>query len=154
MFALALLASLCSVSTLPSALPAPPPPVVEVKLKWNHKPYALDALPEELGPGPAAAAGVWADWVAGHGYQMHLDPSGRVLLISSKKNSKVRRQLKLIADVSKLFDDLLPAPPRAEPKAPGGEGEGLGRFVQGDDEIPEDPDGGPVGWLDGVKPPE
>lgn len=124
----------------------------EPSLKWKGKSIALDALPAELGPGPAAAAGAWAGWVDDHGYQMHLDPLGRVLLISSKKNGKVKRQLKLIADTSKLFDKLWPAPARvAEEPVPDQHELRAPRGTQ-DDELPEDPGGAAGRWLEDEAP--
>jgi hypothetical protein len=117
-------------------------------LEWKSRSYDLEDLPEELGPGPAAAAGAWADWVLEHNYQMHLDADGRVLLISSKKNRKWKRQLRLIAETSELFDELLPLPSREEAQDAADEPQ-----PEDGEPLPEDPEGGPVGWGSGGSKP-
>jgi hypothetical protein len=113
------------------------------QIQWKGRPYTHATLPETLGQGPPAAVLAWAPWTLGHGYRMDLVDDGRLLLISPEKNGKLGRQLELIKQTQKLFDELVPAPPREEvvadepdaaPTEPGAE-------------LPEDPDGGPVGWL-------
>jgi hypothetical protein len=136
------LAMLLSVVPAAPALSAVHAELEEATVRWGKKDYTVDALPAELGPGPAAAVGVWADWVLAHDYRMDLDPEGRVLLISSKKNGKLKRQLQLVASTSKRFDELFPAPPRLPQTAAGGD-EAPRSWQEGGDEIPEDPGGLP-----------
>jgi hypothetical protein len=143
------LALLLTAATLP--LPAGRARGGEVSVHWGKKSYTLEELPPELGPGPAVAVGAWADWVESHDYRMDLDPEGRVLLISSRKNGKVKRQLQLIASTSERFDELFPAPPKSDP-APAA-GDGAPRSWQDDGEIPEDPGGAPP-WGGGEARPQ
>jgi len=121
-------------------------PTGTFKVQWRGKGYALEDIPQELGVGPPAAVEVWIDWATAHDYQMNLNDDGRVLVVSPKGNGKLRRQLKLVKETSELFDKLLPAPPRKEPEPePEPELEEPDEPAEG--EIPEDPEGGRVGWL-------
>ncbi len=130
--------------------PAAPPEddlsqaLAEVRVHHAGKTYRGDALPESIGKGPPAAVEAWAAWTLEHGYRMDLVGDGRVLLVSREKSRKRGRQLKLIAETEALFDELVPAPPREEPPEPTEPAEEPG---PGDGELPEDPDGGPAGWL-------
>ncbi len=130
---------------LPSLL-APGPEEVEVT--WNGRPVAVTELPAELGPGPEAAATAWARWSEARGYRMFLDPTGRVLLVSSAGRRTVDHQLQLIEKTVTLFDELLPVPRdrEAEVVAAGSAGE-AGAGDDDPDELPEDPDGPPSGWA-------
>ncbi len=126
----------------------------EVLVVWNNKAYAPGELPAELGEGPAGAIEMWREWVLAHGYQMHLDKLGRILLISPEGNGRIKAQLKLVAQTSKAFDEIFPAPERVDedtPKESGPKTSPSGEVtdVEG---IPEDPEGGPVGWFDGSPP--
>lgn len=115
----------------------------DLSVRWKSRNYKGTALPEGLGEGPPAAIEAWAPWTVEHKYQMNLTDDARVLLISPQRNGKLSRQMELINETQRLFDKLVPEPKReplpkpgkdAEPKKPTG------------GEVPEDPEGGPVGW--------
>jgi hypothetical protein len=104
-------------------------------VEWKGSTYTLDRLPSEVGPGPAAAAETWADWVVEHDYRMHLSANARVLLIRSPSSGEWERQLELIGRTSVLFDELVPLPKRdADPPV----GDGRGVAAGGADGAPED----------------
>ena len=119
----------------------------EVRVQWQGKAYKGLELPESLGKGPPAAVEAWAEWVLEFDYRMDLTADGRLLLISPAKNGKLGRQLRLVDQTVELFDELVPAPPRDEvieepPEDEPEDGDDPGK----DGELPEDPEGGPVGW--------
>jgi len=130
-----------------TALLPPSLSVDEPRVRWNGESYPVADLPAELGPGPRSAIESWGAWSLAHGYEMTLDHDARVLLIAREGSGKLARQLELIAETTGLFDELLPAPPRAElaPK-PEDEGPANAGEKRADGEIPEDPEHGPVGW--------
>jgi hypothetical protein len=118
----------------------------DVRVHHKGKTYSGLELPEDLGKGPPAAVEAWAGWVLEFDYRMDLTADGRLLLISPARNGKLARQLRLIDQTIELFDQLVPAPPREViveelPADDPADEEDLG-----DDELPEDPEGGPVGW--------
>jgi len=126
-------------------------PMEAVRVRWQGKSYKGSELPEELGPGPPAAVEAWAAWTLERGYQLHLVPDGRLLLVSPKKNGKLKRQLALIAQTQELFDELVPEPEREEVVV--AEEAGAEPEPAESDELPEDPEGGPVGWQpEGLEP--
>ena len=143
MLGLALVSLTLCVPSLPGARLSLEEPTV----RWGKKDYTAEDLPAELGPGPAAAMGAWGEWVLAHEYRMYLDPQGRVLLVSPKKNGKLKRQLQLVASTSERFDELFPPPPRA-PQSPVAGAPAPSSPRDDGDEIPEDP-GGPPGWGTG-----
>ena len=115
----------------------------EASVNWKNKSYSISELPVSTGPTVAGTAKVWSDWVLEHDYQMHLSTDARVLVISRRKNSAIKRQLKLIDKTSKYFDKLLPAPKKIEKEAADKPGP---TKPSGDGDLPEDPEGGLVGW--------
>lgn len=119
--------------------------LAKVEVRWQGKSFKGDELPDELGKGPKSVVEAWAPWVLEHSYQLNLTKDQRVMLISSKRNGKLARQLKLIDETQRLFDKLVPAPPREEIVEPKKDPAGKPKKPK-KEELPEDPEGGPVGW--------
>lgn len=123
----------------------------EAAVEWKGRSYRCEELPEELGAAPRAAGAAWAEWAALRRYRMDLDADGRVLLLTPQRAGGLTRTKELVGKTSKLFDELLPVPKeRAVPKTPGP----TKREEPADDPdaLPEDPDGGPVGWAPDDEP--
>ncbi|MEO6708347.1 MAG: hypothetical protein ABI054_09670 [Planctomycetota bacterium] len=119
---------------------------------FRGKSYEATALPEEVGAAAKAAVREWAPWAKTHGYRLDLDPSRRVLLISTKSN--VDASLGLVTKTIALFDGLFPAslkPVAPETSAPAGPAK-TASPADGD-VIPEDPETPPPGAPE-VLPPE
>lgn len=115
-------------------------------VSFRGKIYEPAQLPADVGAAAKAAVATWAPWAKTRGYRLDLDPSRRVLLLSSHSN--VDAPLSLINKTGALFDSLLPAAvspagpvtpavsaPSAKKAAP----------VPADDWIPEDPESPPPG---------
>lgn len=117
-------------------------PADEATIVWKNKTYPISEIPASTGPTVRGTAQVWGEWVLEHKYQMHLSKDARVLVISRRKNSAIKRQLKLIEKASAYFDKVLPAPKRLETKEPEAEAEKPGPR----EDLPEDPEGGLAGW--------
>ena len=115
-------------------------------LSYRGKSYDTAALPPELGPSVRVAVASWEEWAKANGYRLDLDPSRRVLLVSTK--SSVDASMGLVIKTIALFDELFPAavtpatsekPVEEVAKAPKA---GVPEPI---DAIPEDPESPPPG---------
>lgn len=107
---------------------------------FRGKSYELATLPDDVGAAAKTAIRDWALWAKTHGYRLDLDPSRRVLLLSTK--STVDAQLGLVVKTIALFDSLFPV---AVAPAPEPAGTAANTPVDLPDEIPEDPESAPPG---------
>lgn len=111
---------------------------------YRGKSFDAASLPAELGPAAKRAIGDWSAWAKQRGYRMDLDPSRRVLLLSTRGN--VDAPMGLIVKTIAFFDGLFPSAvtPGSAP-----DGASVGPAVttplDAPDEIPEDPEGPPPG---------
>lgn len=116
----------------------------EAGVYWKGRFVAADELPDAIRPSARAAVTAWAEWAKANEYRLDLEDEGRVLLGSpSEKKSQLERWRALEARTIALFEELLPAPPRADAPKPG---EASDPPPAGTDELPEDPDGAPAGF--------
>jgi hypothetical protein len=132
------LSTLCLAALISSSLPAG-----ETEVSWRGRSTPIEELPAELGEGAPGAAYAWAKWSEANGYRLHLDDSGRVLLITSAEAETVAHQLQLIGKTATLFDEILPPPPLEEKPEDSPAESDAGT----PGEIPEDPEGAPAGWA-------
>ncbi len=109
-------------------------------IHWQRKALSLEALPGELPESAKAAISVWAGWSGANGYQLDLDASARLLLVTRRGSSAAAKQLGIAEQVLKRLDDTLPAPAPTSPRPASAERGGAGR-----DSLPEDPEAAPPG---------
>jgi len=116
-----LLIAALAVLSFPSVVGASPAPdrraADDVLVHWRDDAHSVVELPSELGAGPRAALETWAPWAADRGYRIELSDDGRVLLLV-RSRKRPRAELELVEDATKLFDSILPAPPRREDGSP------------------------------------
>jgi hypothetical protein len=98
--------------TLALAGALPGPGGEEPLVRWNGRKLGLERLPSELGESARGALVAWAEWGAENGYQLDLEPTGRLLLVSRTGNPHLERQIDLARAVLARFDQELPAPPQ------------------------------------------
>lgn len=110
-----------------------------IEVTWKGRAYKGNELPEKAGEASAEAVATWTPWCLEHEYQMHLVSDSRVLLITPEGSNQLSKQLKLVEQTQKEFDKILPAPPREDLNA--------AAEPEPEDELPEDPEGGPVGFA-------
>ncbi len=115
--------------------------VITLEFSWKGRTYSAGELPSQLDETSVEAIKTWTPWCQEHKYQMDLVADQRVLLISRKGNKAVSKRLKLIDETEKEFDKILPAPKRQEKKDEGEESQ-----PTAPKDLPEDPEGGPVGF--------
>lgn len=86
-------------------------------LTWRGEQHELAVLPEELSDGARAAVETWGAWAVERGYRLDLNEDGRVLLVHDMKKRVLANRRKRIAETTRLVDELLPAPVRADEAA-------------------------------------
>ena len=111
---------------------------------FRGKNYEPAALPDDVGATAKSAVHDWSLWAKSNGYRLDLDPSRRVLLLSTKSN--VEATLGLVVKTIALFDSQFPAPvtPSAADASAGAKSP-KPRATPTPDEIPEDPESPPPG---------
>ncbi len=134
----------CALTTALSAFtPTPFEGLEDAKIHWRGKAFGLDELPEDFPAAARSALEVWQPWATKMHYTLHLDPPGRVLLVSNPDNGRVEKQLELIDQVGALFEKHMPLPDPALAIAAPDEDEAQDAK---DEPLPEDPEGGPYPW--------
>jgi hypothetical protein len=109
-------------------------------IHWQRKALSLEALPAELSDSAKAAIATWAGWGGANGYQLDLDASARLLLVTRRGSSAAAKQLGIAEQVLKRLDDTLPAAAPLSPRPASAErGGAVG------DSLPEDPEEAPPG---------
>ena len=127
------------------------------KVTWKQASFPAAQPPAELPDAARSALEAWRGWAGERGYELHLDPEGRVLLATLEGHPRWRHQLQLVARTVELFEAALPLPPEAA-AAPGQPAEPTrpsdGGAAPEDLPLPEDPESGPAPWeLDGAPAP-
>ncbi|MFN0242960.1 MAG: hypothetical protein ACKVWV_08730 [Planctomycetota bacterium] len=119
-----------------AALAAPGAETVEIG--WQGKAFTSKNLPDKLPPGAKLAVKSWESWAQAAGYRMDFDPAGRVLLLTDEDQSRAEKQMRVIEQASKWFDEVLPAPTRVQAAKPSPVATPAAAPQR--DEIPEDPE--------------
>jgi hypothetical protein len=110
-------------------------------IHWRRKPLSLEALPPELPDSAKSALALWAGWCGANGYQLDLDASARLVLVTRRGSSAAAKQLGVAEQVLKRLDDTLPRPTPLSPRPASAERGG----ADAGDSLPEDPEEPPPG---------
>ena len=86
----------------------------ELRVVWMGEELARADVARRVGSAPARAVEAWGDWAARGDYELHLDPTGRVLF-AAPAGSAVAPELALVAETVARIDTVLPAPARPTP---------------------------------------
>ncbi|MFT4538428.1 MAG: hypothetical protein ACI841_004145 [Planctomycetota bacterium] len=84
------------------------------RVYWRGQSFAAGDWPPTMHDDQRALVEDWAGWAGAMNYRMDLDSSGRVMLLSSKKNSTAHREMKLVQETLERFDQWLTPPEAAE----------------------------------------
>lgn len=77
----------------------------DFSIYWQDKKYTPQRLPAELGEATRAHIDRWGAWGARAGFALHVGPSQRVLMFSSKTQNRAKKAARLAGEALASFDE-------------------------------------------------